>query len=294
MMGRASLEFAGVCLLLGVVVFAVDQAAAESNLTNLRDVVRLLGDEAEAATEDQWNWPRENPSIADETDFQVDQRQLQRLLHRRLDRNGAIDGYIKWQLLSFKPDFTAMNDREYEQTLRNWPQVLPTPQLDRRMQSALESLDGAMDPPDRLIEQVEQALAEREQAQELIHRANTPAVKYINAVVDAAPQRDGWPFLASVYQFVHLAEAGHKQARALGRRIDKRAEELSRDRSLPAAARRDAIRLLQRMGPTRIPGELSIVRMMSGETNINRRAVLDFSKKDLQTITNYLMGKGDE
>lgn len=292
-MARLLIGLVGLLPLLLLSATARAQSAEAPKLSNLRDVVRLLGDEANAASQDQWNWPRDEPTIADAVDFEPDARQLQRFFHRRLDRNGAIDGYIKWQLLSFKPDFAAMADRDYQQTLRNWPQVLQTPQLDRRMQSALESVDGALDPPDRVIEQLEQALAEREQAQELIHRANSPAIKYINAVVAGAPQRDGWPFVASVYQFVHVAEAGHKQARALGRRIDKRAEELSRDPALPASARRDAIRLLQRMGPTRIPGKLTIVRMMSGEVNVDRRRVLDFSKKDLDTITNYLMGKGE-
>lgn len=52
----------------------------------------------------------------------------------------AIDGYIRWQLLSFTPDLTAFTDDEFRQFIENLPGLFPHPGAVASLHARFESL----------------------------------------------------------------------------------------------------------------------------------------------------------
>lgn len=80
--------------------------------------------EARTSWRDNQNWPRSKPNFAQDKEWRVDQDELIRGFTRRLNSNPAIDGYIKWQLLSFKPDFESVDPTTMNRIVANMPRVL--------------------------------------------------------------------------------------------------------------------------------------------------------------------------
>lgn len=77
------------------------------------------------------SFPREESNYASEKHFTTDNRKLIHALSTRLSTNTAIDAYIRWQLLSFDPDFKGLNPKAIEKLaialppLRNLDGFLP-------------------------------------------------------------------------------------------------------------------------------------------------------------------------
>lgn len=80
--------------------------------------------EARESWRDNQNWPRTRPNFAHDKKWRVDQDELIRGFTRRLNSNPAIDGYIKWQLLSFQPDFDSIDPPTMNRIVANMPDVL--------------------------------------------------------------------------------------------------------------------------------------------------------------------------
>ena len=84
-------------------------------------VLSDLRREAERGWRADQRFPRQQCNYAQEKKYAVDHGDLVRVLTRRLSSHPAIDAYMRWQLLSFNPDFTQASEDELHQLLNGLP-----------------------------------------------------------------------------------------------------------------------------------------------------------------------------
>ena len=99
-------------------------ARSDAPPESLEAVVQLLKGEAREA----WasgTLPREHSNVGDEYDVPIDEEVLRGLLVRRIDRDGFVDAYVRWQLLSYGPVLLALEDNEYRRLLQTAPAFVP-------------------------------------------------------------------------------------------------------------------------------------------------------------------------
>lgn len=100
-------------------------------LTTISVAVSALNKEARESWSREKRWPRAESDFAHAKQWRIENDELVQGFLRKLDRNPAIDGYIKWQLLSFGPDFSAVEEKDVNRYVASLPEVLerPRPQV---------------------------------------------------------------------------------------------------------------------------------------------------------------------
>jgi hypothetical protein len=85
--------------------------------------------EARAGWDIDRTWPREKADFADEQDLTMPGEVVVEALGRKLHNHPAVDAYIKWQLLSFDPNLSQLDQRQLRRVLRALPPIAaqPTP-----------------------------------------------------------------------------------------------------------------------------------------------------------------------
>jgi hypothetical protein len=116
------------------VMLAVTLRAAEEPVARpprpapLAVVISQLRKEAMAAWHRDRDWPRDQSNFAPDQNWSLENQQVLTALSRKLDNNPAIDGYIKWQLLSFAPDIAAAPTDQINRIVAQLPQPIAQPQ----------------------------------------------------------------------------------------------------------------------------------------------------------------------
>lgn len=97
-------------------------------------VISALKREARQSLRRGEGWPRREADFAAEKNWTLPNEPILRMLTRRTSQNPALDGYVKWQLLSFGPDLSRIDTDMARRIVANMPKPLeqPEPQLDPR------------------------------------------------------------------------------------------------------------------------------------------------------------------
>ncbi|MCC5829002.1 MAG: hypothetical protein JJU36_06095 [Phycisphaeraceae bacterium] len=130
----ASIPTAEVMALVNRINDEVEQARAaearrRAEIEAANRVIRAMAIEAARGWRDEGDWPRRRADFA--RDWEGDpptQEQLKRLLTQRLHDEPALDGYLRWQLLSFEPDVAEWDSAAQLALIRGMPRVIPPPQ----------------------------------------------------------------------------------------------------------------------------------------------------------------------
>jgi hypothetical protein len=206
-----------------------DDPAFEPVRIDIESVVSALVEEAIVSWKRTGDWPRQTPDFAQEQGLVVDPAELAAALGRTLHDQPPLDGYIKWQLLSFRPKLDTLGGSAARQVLSNLPRITNQPQpvisgfggrawifSGRQIPfvSDLEPVgsgdaiafdpeisvvnDGMLLDAEGVVEmRTHQVKALRDVDEQLtarqtkVERMNRPALAYRDAVVDAMPDRDG-------------------------------------------------------------------------------------------------------
>jgi hypothetical protein len=72
-------------------------------------------------------WPRSEANFAQDKNWTVPDEQVLRALQRRVHPNPAIDGYIKWQLLSFEPEMSELDENAARRIIASMPKLMSPP-----------------------------------------------------------------------------------------------------------------------------------------------------------------------
>lgn len=135
------------------------------------------------------NLPRHEPDFAATFGYLVRDRDVIDAIINAQDRDDAVvDGYIRWQLLSFEVDLGAMDSGAYRRLIHNLPGLVRCASADTESHSVLERLAlGAGRNLDvrAELEQRWDALRFKDKEVELL---NQPALKFRDAVAEAMPE----------------------------------------------------------------------------------------------------------
>lgn len=72
-------------------------------------------------------WARDKSEFAKAVDYEVDRQKLAIAMLQRLHLKPEVDAYIKWQLLSFNPDFSVLRKDQMTRLIATMPAVSPHP-----------------------------------------------------------------------------------------------------------------------------------------------------------------------
>jgi len=99
-------------------------------------VIIQLRLEARKSLKQKGQWPRMEPNFAQEKNVTTNQEDLFRVLIKRLDTDSAMDGYIRWQLLSFLPPIKDVDEGAdlFRKLIVTMPRVIsqPEPKIPRK------------------------------------------------------------------------------------------------------------------------------------------------------------------
>ncbi|MBI1370418.1 MAG: hypothetical protein GC162_17420 [Planctomycetes bacterium] len=121
---------AAVVLVCTVGVFAADDPAAlpVPRVTSISVAISALNHEVQDSWRKDHAWPRSECNFAAEKNWAVPSDQVITALSRKLNNNPTIDGYIKWQLLSFAPDLAKADAATVNRVVSMMPKPLDAPQ----------------------------------------------------------------------------------------------------------------------------------------------------------------------
>ncbi|MHC4995878.1 MAG: hypothetical protein ACYTGQ_12590 [Planctomycetota bacterium] len=106
-------------------------ATGVARQTSISTAIIALNREARAAWAKDKKWPRDQMNFATDKNWAVPSESVATALGRQLNKNPAIDGYIKWQLLSFNPTLADLKPQTFNQLVARTPDPLdqPTPEV---------------------------------------------------------------------------------------------------------------------------------------------------------------------
>ena len=118
-------------LLMNPVLLAdADEASAEVSMSasNIGRLMWSIRSEARKALKDQ-QWPQAEGHVVDQPTRQskIDDAALLRLLQRRHDSNPSIDAFMRWRLMSFRPNFTQASDDDLRKLVASMPKIRRQP-----------------------------------------------------------------------------------------------------------------------------------------------------------------------
>lgn len=91
-------------------------------------VVSELLEEAVASWSRNEAWPRTQCDYATRLNLALPSEDVTRLLTRRIHTNPTIDGYVKWQLLSFNPQLVPTDEKTIRALVATFPDLIGQPE----------------------------------------------------------------------------------------------------------------------------------------------------------------------
>ena len=173
---------AGVMIMLAAIALTATSAVSQrrqqpSDEQQLRDAVRTLTIEAEAARA-AGTFEHDQPNFAERADFTPAGEPLLRVIFARTHRDPFVDAYVRWQLLSFEPEWPAFTDAAFMRMLGQMPAFVENPKADQRAINMFEQAAAAGPLRERDRDRLQQLLDELDQQQTLAKAFNRPAEEF--------------------------------------------------------------------------------------------------------------------
>lgn len=270
---------------------ATPQAAAIERKPTLRTVVRELADEADKAVKEEFNWPVDSAAVEKMAEVKPERREVLRMLgSRRLDSNPAVDGYIRFHLLSKLPGEPRLTDREADSLLRNLPAHLPFTGLTAAQQAQLQRYVGQVlnaSEQAAVGKYIEVFTANAKQSR----TANFYVDKYYEQLEKTLAGTPGMDLLLLVEKCHGLCQAGDPEAHKVSREIEKKVMEIAFDKKVTGSVRGKLIariNALQRYPRRAVPGQYQI----NAQNNLNiRQEWIGVTEEQVDKLTTLLMGR---
>jgi len=171
---------------------------------------------------------------------------LKTILTTQNNSDPAMDGYIRWQLLSFNPDLNEITDNQFQSLINNLPAFLPHPAASPTLQSNYEKLakDAARNIANR------DQLANKWESLRIQIRQFTvltfPSIKFRDAVYNLLPEQGPDRPLYLLHDLRDRIRAG-LSTRTVKTRLTKELKTRRLDESLSADDRWQMIKQIEAM-----------------------------------------------
>ena len=291
-------------------------------------VTNDIGKEARkgwAATKD---WPHDQADYSSREDAALLNRQLIQTLMKRQDNHPAVDGYIRWQLLSFAPDLSEAKPQEIRSMMANLPELsrLPVPPQQRNVLRPGDSGGGAyffsgvqrafisdlspspgargynptlsvvnsanglsFETPEEIIEASRSAAYDHVQSRPLIERLNIPTVNYRTALMELIPSTEGLKLECLFIDMKDRLEAGDPSYKDACQAFYTEAHRMRSDATIPEKTRANLAHQMRDLGKKTTLVLKQIEINKAGDMKVDREAVA-FPRQHLDQLLEYLRG----
>ena len=274
------------------------------------------------------DWPHDQADYSSRTDAALLNRQLIQTLMKRQDNHPAVDGYIRWQLLSFAPDLSEAKPQEIRSMVANLPELtrLPVPPQSRNILkpgdtgggayffsgvqrafiSDLRPVAGArgynptlsvvntgnglsFETPEEIIEASRSAAYDHVQSRPLIERLNIPAVNYRTALMELIPSDAGLKLECLFIDLKDRIESGDASYKDACQAFFTEAHRMRNDTTIPEKTRANLAYQMRNLGMKKTLVLKEIQINQAGDMKVDREAVA-FPKQHLDQLLEYLRG----
>ncbi len=268
-----------------------DNAAAgdQAKTIAVRDAVRELAAEAHKTLEVGGPFARDASNYAETSGTTVDSDDLLKALSSRLDPQPAVDGYIKWQLLSYGLPWSELSPRDLIRVIDGLPAWTAMGQPDRRIAGMLSRYDNRTPTPaeqDNVRQLVDQFAKNREQLRQWNHGVEA----YHNAIIGRVPEANAMKVFAHIASLERQLAAGDPESYRYARRVVGVCASVREDPTLSTALRRELVRRLNQAArhETTVIGDIK----WSGNGPFSLvRTKVRMSPKLVEEAQAYLMGR---
>lgn len=252
---------------------------------SLRQVMQDLSKEAEEAIKENKPLPRTVCDYAKtKGDVILRERDLMLGLTKPQDRNPLVDSYIKWQLLSFQPDFAKMKPADLVRIMDAIPAPEPLGQMEPRDVAMLKAGKGNTAQLQKIIDQFQEH-------QKQVAVLNKPNQDYAKVVFDATKSDTGLNLIAKI-RHLEMAVDGGNESIVNGqiKAITEELKSLRTDKSLSPAMRGELVRRVKQLaGHSRaIVGNATL--KASGEVSFSEKTI-KLGDKQIEEMVAYLEGR---
>lgn len=221
---------------------------AEDSLSALLDE---LTDSAQKSRERFGTYPAIDPALP-ARHRQIESEQVLTALGRRLNPDPTLDGYLKHQLLGFSPDFANASPQKLHAIVVNLPPLTGYPQPNQRQRMLLEIAETEVLPLRLIRSHIQPLIDNFHHAKARRAEANRHTVLYHKKIIHRMPAENGLQLLGRLVHAYHRYTSGWWVAGSKRytptRRLAEEAQGLwNRRRRVPAAIRKQMIRLLRAM-----------------------------------------------
>lgn len=191
------------------------------------------------------NLPRQEADFAESFEYFVRPRDLHDAVAAVQDReDAAVDGYIRWQLLSFDADWGAMDGDAYERLIGNLPRLVRCASADTEAHEALEALALGAGRDAEVRAQLQQRWDALHFDDKQVELLNQPALKFRAILADAMPET-GMRLLGVLIFDLQGRIAAACDTRAVKSRITRTLRERMNDDSITIEQRWQLIRYIE-------------------------------------------------
>lgn len=263
---------------------------AKDKTVSLREVTQALSSELEQALKENKPLPRDKSDYAQAADVELSERDLMNGLTRPADRNPIVDSYIKWQLLSFKPDFEKMSPLELVRVIDALPPRQVAGQMDRRDMMVVKAAAARHSGDIAVIQKI---LERFDEQQKQIDQLNKPNDAYRKAVLSAANASSdkGIGLIAQVKNLEQMIDSGEdRQASSLGKKITEELKTLRTDPALNVRMRGELSRRIAMVSRHKQVVVGSFAVKASGDVGFSEKTV-GLSSQYVEEMQAYLAGR---
>jgi len=290
---KAAIRFRWVVLAVGALALAGtvrgEDKPASSGPASLNDAISLLSEEARQAMRENTALPRENPDIAAQTSGKVSRGDLLGALSRRIDRRAAVEGYVKWQLVSYDVTWHTLKPGQMLRLVDAMPALMPMRQLDRGTLNTLRRYQNRKAPPS-IRQGINQRIEQYKNTQFRIEQLNQPALKYHEALIGNLPRKNAMKLFASLKSLELRYQAGDPDADKLKNSVINMCRGIKDDPQLSDAIGQELARRVNQLTRARATVVEELSMSMDGEVTVKTKT-RQLGKNDVAKARAYVLGK---
>ncbi|MDH3584502.1 MAG: hypothetical protein OER86_09830 [Phycisphaerae bacterium] len=293
--------------------------------TTVGVVISALQKEARQSWKADRTWPRKTQDFAVEKNWSVPNDQIVQALTRRLNKNPAIDAYIKWQLLGFGVNLAELEDEKIRRIVATTPRPLGQPKVQIQIPRSggggvgmsfgsqfnyVADLDPVVgdgvalykprmasvntgarltedDMRQMLVAAVRTANQRLREARVSINAINQSVLTYREALNRALPRRRGIRLGAMIQDVRDRAVAGDPSSGGALEKLVAASRELAVDPSITPQARAEMQAMARSLSTMRTP-VMEGVRMAAGNRVAYDASFLTLEKQDVVEVMQQL------
>lgn len=297
-------------------------------------VTNDISKEARLGWAAEQDWPHEEADHSSREEIALLNRQIIQSLMKRQDNHPAVDGYVRWQLLSYAPDLSEAKPQEIRSMIANLPPLtrLPVPPQPRNILRGGDSGGGAyffsgvqrafisdlrpvpgakgynptlsvvntgtglsFETPEEIIEKSRGAAYDHVVSRPVIEKLNVPTANYRTRLMELIPSEGGLKLEALFTDMKDRIEAGDPSYKDACQAFFNEAHAMRADASIPEKTRWMLINQMKTLGRKKVLVLKDIKIDDAGNMSVAREAV-GFPQQHLNAALEYLRGpmKADE